>query len=340
MNSNGSSLLDGLDGQCALTVTAFLPLPDLLAARCASTDLLQRSMHRPFEKTPSFCSRSDRYERLEPVSSAVACTHDTIRVRLWLQRLADLTCGTANENVFETSIRSFVDGSMRRRLEGEMADAKNRMEEEVRAAKLNMLQCVQAISEEVDQRVREKVAALQDEFDRRAAERDRALRDMVEERVSKQAAAMKAEVDRRTDCVREALESRARVQEDVASKLQLEVSCIREALEQRVHEQEVVVLRLTAELDSLRATLSEVAIVRETLENKLCEQEALVAKLTEHLEILRSEDVVAKCPVIGGISRVSQFDGSDHVTGVREVTVQDTPTRSSSSCWRWLSCLT
>lgn len=308
--TNGSGrLFDDLDAACASSITAFLPLPELLAARSVSSEFLHNAMRRPFEEDVLQLPSSGQNPQISeaplpaerPHKNAVTCVHDRIRVRLWLQRMADITAGSADETVFESRVQSFVDVSMRNRVEAEMAAAKYGMAEEVRIAKQNMLQCVQAISEEVDRRVREKVTALQEQFDNRAAEQDQVLREMIEERVSRQTASMKEEVDRRTDGVREALESRAKVQEDVASKLQMEVESIREALEKRVYEQMVKELHLTAELKNLLEKFQEVVAAKEALEEKVAEQQQVI----EQLAVVQESRLPAP----------------------------------ASTCWAWLSCV-
>jgi hypothetical protein len=313
---SGDSFFDGLDGQCALAITAFLPLEDLLTMRTSSSELLQNTMRLPLQADHSHrCSSSDADTQAAGFSQtteedAVVCAHDRIRVRLWLQRLGDLTAGGADETVFDSAVRGFVDKAMRRRLEGEVVAAKHGMAEEVRAAKANMLQCVQAISEEVDRRVHEKVAALQDEFDRRVSEQDVALREMVEKRVTMQTEMMKAEVDRRTDSVRQALESQAKLHEDVAAKLQTEVASIRKALMEQVYEQEARVSCLTEELDNLKSQFAEVCAVREALEGKVCKHDEAVIQLSKQLSTFKAE-----------YDRASR----DH-----------TPVSSDDSCWAWL----
>jgi len=341
-----TGFFDGLDGGSVAAITAFLPLADLLAVRTASSDLLNHAMRRPLEErqfdmiplpslpAPEETPAADRTTPPGPepsfaihwaVKSPAVCVHDRIRVRLWLQRLAALTTGCADEAIFESRVRSFVDTSMRLRMEVEVAAAKHGMEEEVRAAKYNMLQCVQAISEEVDRRVRDKVAALQEEFDKRAQDQDLALREMVEERFSQQTAAMKAEVDRRSNHIRDELEARAKVQESVASKLQAEVVHIREELEQRVHEQEVTVLRLTTELECLRVTFAEVAVVRLSLEGKVALQEDAVLQLTHALNALRTEYGVERDRIIARSSTVAP---RKQVVG-----------QPATACWAWMNCL-
>mmetsp|Transcript_89081 Transcript_89081/g.147401 ORF Transcript_89081/g.147401 Transcript_89081/m.147401 type:complete len:451 (-) Transcript_89081:89-1441(-) len=262
--------------------------------------------------------------------SALANVHRRIRVRLWLRRLAELTAGGIDEDIFESSVRSFVDDALRRRLEAEVAAAKRGMEGEVRTAKANMLQCVQAISEEVDRRVREKVAALQEEFDRRAGEQAHGLREMVEQRVSEQTLALQAEVNRRTDCVREAVEQRAREQEEAAARLHAEVARIRGVLEERVREQEDVAQRLTNELTTLRSKFFEITGEREALEARVAEQEALAVRLQSELDTLQ-----AACQHLG-LPRSALCRGSPNRGQQASPSTSAGGSASQSCCWRGL----
>jgi len=209
--------------------------------------------------------------------------HNRIRVRLWMQRLGAIATNIADERYFETRMRSFTDDALRRRLEDEMQAAKQRMEEEVRDAKATMLQCVQVVSEEVDRRVRDKVAALQEELDQRTAAQSRDLRDLVERRVYEQTAALQAEVDRRTNCVRETMEQRAHDQEAAATQLRAEVMQTRTAFEQRLMEQEATAGRLAEELRELCVHLMELTSIRESLEAKVSEQQLTIAELRNDL---------------------------------------------------------
>lgn len=278
-------LFSGLDGQCLSTVTTFLPLAGVLATRAASRELLHYSMQKP--RTDSGCSEggssATNSRRLLRSSSAAASTglvvHNRIRARLWLQRVEELVSGSADETVFESRARSLVDQTLRRRLEEEVAATKQGMTEEVRVAKMNMLQCVQAISEEVDRRVQEKVGTLQGEFDRRTAEQ--------ETRIIEQATALQAEVDERTSAVRESLQLRTREQEEKAEQLHMEIAHIREAFEKRVQEQEIASRKMNAELESLRSQLADVTCSRASLERKVLEQELAVAQLEAQLSVLR-----------------------------------------------------
>lgn len=238
----------GLDAHCTSAIASFLAHDDLLMTRACSVDHLCGAMQRqPDEQEEILDSQGN--------TRPVELVHDRVRVRLWLQRLGEVARRTPDEHVFETSVQSFVDEALRRRLEDEVAVAKEGMEAEVHAAKANMLQCVQAISEEVDRRVRDKVFALQQEFEKRALEQAQGLRDMVEQRVSEQTEALRAEVDRRTECVRVALEQRMQEQEEAAARLRAEVANTRSALESRILEQEGAASRLNSEVLYLRQAL-------------------------------------------------------------------------------------
>eukprot|EP00929_Paragymnodinium_shiwhaense_P066481 TRINITY_DN33352_c0_g1_i1.p1 TRINITY_DN33352_c0_g1~~TRINITY_DN33352_c0_g1_i1.p1 ORF type:complete len:454 (-),score=151.68 TRINITY_DN33352_c0_g1_i1:163-1524(-) len=215
--------------------------------------------------------------------SAAMKVHERIRLRLWLQRLARLATYSPDEHIFETSIRNYVDEALRRRLEGEVLSARMRMEDEVREAKATMLRCVQAVSDEVDRRVRDKVATLQAELDRRTAEQSRELRELVEKRVGEQTTALQEEVDRRTDHLRSAMEQRAQAQEFMAAQLRIEVLETRALLEQRVMEQETATGNLLLELKDLRGHLVDVTQVREQLDLRVKDLEAFGAKLRAEL---------------------------------------------------------
>lgn len=273
---------------CGRLMASFLEFDDFLVARAAGSSLLCELMQRDPENHGSSCaflpadlddeaqaSAEDPTEVQEAdIKGAVRDVRDRLRVRLWMLRVSIVSAGTADERVFETHAKRFWEDALRRRLEGEVAAAKNKMEEEVRVAKANMLECVQSISDEVDERVHSKVADLQQEFDRRASEQARGLQEMVERRVQEQTAALQAEVDRRTEVVRAAVEQRTREQEQAALRLQAEVARMRASLEARVYEQEEVAARLGAELSRLRQHLLELTDIRDKLEARLQETEA------------------------------------------------------------------
>jgi len=266
--------------------------------------------------------------RVQPSVPVYCRIHDRLRARLWLRRLEDVTAGSRDERVFETRVRSFVDSAMRSRLEAEVTDAKARMENEVREAKLNMLQCVAAIQEEVDHRFREKVAILQQEFDHRSTEQARGLREMVERRVTEQTEALQAEVDRRTDCVRAVVERRAREQEEAAARLHEEVAKAKEALEDRVREQETAASRLNEELLGLRRCFLELAGVREAIEIRVAEQEAVTARL--NCEITPEDSLSPAAP-----TTASPHQGAGAPRAAR---ARPPPKKGVfTCCWAWLS---
>lgn len=342
-------------GGCYTSLSTHLEVGDLLAVRAASSSAMCGLMQRPEHEAENCFVEGKGFARTQPIQaeapeatadaehrepthveqqeaeahvaviytrrSARGRVHDGIRCRLWLQRLYLLTKDTPDEQVFETAVRSYVDEALRRRLTAEVEAARGLMEEEVREAKATMLQCVQAISEEVDRRVREKVSLLQEEFDRKANEQVRALQDAVERRVGEQTAALRAEVDRRSDCVRAAVEARARAQEDVARRLQDEVARIRQELESRVGEQEDVAGRLATELSEVRRSFQDLVLVRQALEERLLHQEKASQRLRAELSSMPSRGcsglectssrLSARCPLwqmlegcLGGVAQL------------------------------------
>lgn len=293
---------------CAGAVASFLQLPDFLAARVAGADFLCAVMQRqpdemdtpvatsevPFDLSPSVLSEvmvwseAVNEEHVANLPSSIqviqaACAtgaakdvRDKVRIRLWLERISTVAAGTADEKLFETRMKKFVDEALRRRLEGEMAQAKANMLQCIQS----ISQCVQSISEEVERRGQEKVAALKEEFDRRVSEQATKLQDMVERRVNEQAKALQVEVDRRTELVRAAVEQRAREQEEVAFRLQAEMATMRTTLEERVREQEEVALHLSAEIAYNRRHLAELTADRAKLEARILETERMNEELS------------------------------------------------------------
>lgn len=255
---------------CSLEIMSFLPQKDILAVRATGVDQLCSAMQRPLHGQEELTIR--------PPHRGIIEVHERIRCRLWLRRLEKLTAGMPDETVFETSVRSFVDANLQRRLVAELEDAKSLMDEKVRQAKLTMLQGVQEVTEQVDLRVRASVARLQEEFDVRVSEQARDLQAMVERRVSEQTQALQVEVNRRTAQVREVVEQHAKQQEEAASKLHAEVAHIREMLESRLQEQEGVALRLGMQL----------ADTREALELRVSEQEAIANRLLKEITTLQN----------------------------------------------------
>jgi hypothetical protein len=270
-----------LEARCTTAVASFLPHEDILRLRAASTEMLFDVMQPQLSVACSAGSDTD-----ESCDVSLTEVHDRIRARLWLQRLGTVTQGSADESVFETRVRSFVDVAMRRRLESEVAAAKALMEDEVREAKASMLQCVQVVSEEVDRRVRDNVLSLQVEFERRTADQAKSLHEMVERRVTEQTQLLQAEVDRRTDGVRVAMDRCARDQQEAASQLRAEVALTRAMLEERVWEQEKSAEQFGLELETLRAQMVELTAIRQALEERVADQEETAAQLRGEIAVL------------------------------------------------------
>lgn len=137
-----------LDMRCLGLVASGLPLAALLAVRTADREALDWSMQRaagsvaPEPETaperPRSLRKSPLYEEevlkvaSEDGADALHRMHDRLRVRLWIQRIGELTAGLADETVFDTAMRGFADHALRRRLETEMNDARDRMMREMR----------------------------------------------------------------------------------------------------------------------------------------------------------------------------------------------------------------
>eukprot|EP00929_Paragymnodinium_shiwhaense_P102462 TRINITY_DN65659_c0_g1_i1.p1 TRINITY_DN65659_c0_g1~~TRINITY_DN65659_c0_g1_i1.p1 ORF type:complete len:373 (+),score=82.09 TRINITY_DN65659_c0_g1_i1:123-1241(+) len=132
-----------LDSRCLDSVATHLPLAEVLNIRVCSREQLQWVMEQGAEEHGP--------RRL---------VYDRIRARLWMRRVQDLTAGTKDESVFETTMRSFSDEALRQRMEGEMQDALQHMEEQIHR--------------------------FQAEVDRRLQEQERHVQKMVEERVQKE----------------------------------------------------------------------------------------------------------------------------------------------------------
>lgn len=270
-------LLGEGNGSFTATLASFLPVQGLLALRGSCSEMIIATM-RQLSVATADLSR--------PSSSA--SVHDRIRLRLLLEKASQVAAKCREETVFETRVRSYVDDTLRRRLEADVLEAKMRMENEVREAKVSMLACVQAISDEVDRRVRQKVQLLQVEFERSRLEQARLLQEEMQRRVTEQTAALKEEIERRSDCVRLAVEGRHRAQEELAEKLKNEVARIRTELEARFDEQEAFAKSLSRELDEVRSAYSSLAKMREALERRANEQEDSAIELRRQLLDLRA----------------------------------------------------
>merc|ERR1719326_938526 len=145
--------------------------------------------------------------------------HNRIRTRLWIERVADLTRDTSDETIFETQVKSFANDALRRRMEGEMIEAKLHMERQIHA--------------------------FQGEVDRRMEEQALRVHAIVEERVQQQLdAILAAEMEKVRAMVEE------RVQERVRAVVQNEVRAT-------VCEVQARLATLARENDRLRAAFVE-----------------------------------------------------------------------------------
>lgn len=107
-------------GHCVAFIAAGLSLADLLAVRTTGSAGLEWAM-----LYAGACGDDDA--GLGP--SAEVCNR--IQVRLWLQRIGDMTKDTEDETVFETQTRAFAHDALRRRMEAEMQEAKVDMERQI-----------------------------------------------------------------------------------------------------------------------------------------------------------------------------------------------------------------
>lgn len=172
-----------LNNCCLAAVSSFLPLSDVLEVRACGQEPLQWAMehHDGIAETEA--------DGNVPPQRVV---HDRIRTRLWMRRIQDITSGTKDESIFETRIRNLADTALRSRMETEMQDALQHMEEQI-----------QRFQAEVDQRLEEQ---------------ERHVRRMVEERVQRELdSILHSEIAKMQIMVEE------RVRERVAATFQREV---------------------------------------------------------------------------------------------------------------------
>merc|ERR1719277_2663878 len=106
--------------------------------------------------------------------------HDRIRTRLWIQRVADVNRGSADETVYETPVRRLADDALRRPMEAEMRDARRDMEQQIRAFQVEVDRRMEQQAVRVHAIVEERV---QQQLDTILAAEMEKVRVMVEERV-------------------------------------------------------------------------------------------------------------------------------------------------------------
>ncbi|CAE6938718.1 unnamed protein product, partial [Symbiodinium sp. CCMP2456] len=104
-----------LEPPCLVLVVCGLPLPEVLALRAVSSSALQWSMHVAIARLGQVC-----------------VAHHRVRTRLWISRLEEINRSTSDESVYDSKVRRLADDALRRRMEAEMADARQDMENRIR----------------------------------------------------------------------------------------------------------------------------------------------------------------------------------------------------------------
>eukprot|EP00928_Gymnodinium_smaydae_P037250 TRINITY_DN25890_c0_g1_i1.p1 TRINITY_DN25890_c0_g1~~TRINITY_DN25890_c0_g1_i1.p1 ORF type:complete len:711 (+),score=124.90 TRINITY_DN25890_c0_g1_i1:34-2166(+) len=155
--------INDLSGRCSAAVVSMLSLPDALAIRSCGSFGLNWAM-----------------ERVVAEGTELEKAHNRIRARLWIQRVSDLTAGTADETIFETQVRSFANDALRRRMESEMVEAKLHMERQILAFQGEVDRRMEEQAMRVQTIVEERV---QDQLDTILASEMERVRQLVEERV-------------------------------------------------------------------------------------------------------------------------------------------------------------
>jgi len=159
--------LEGLTGKveppCLVLVVCSLPLPEVLALRAVSSSCLQWSMHGAIARLGEVCH-----------------AHHRIRTRLWIQRLEEINSNTNDETVYDSKVRRLADDALRRRMEAEMADARQDMENRIRDFHLEVDRRMEAQAVRVHAIVEERV---QQQLDAILAAEMEKVRVLVEERV-------------------------------------------------------------------------------------------------------------------------------------------------------------
>ncbi|CAK9011403.1 Hypothetical protein SCF082_LOCUS11082, partial [Durusdinium trenchii] len=144
-------------------VVCGLPLPEVLALRAVNSSALQWAMDGAIAHLGEVCQ-----------------AHQRIRTRLWIQRLEEINRNTADESTYDSKVRRLADDALRRRMEAEMADARQDMENRIRDFHVEvdrrMEQQAVRVHAIVEERVKQQLDAIL------AAEMEK-VRVLVEERV-------------------------------------------------------------------------------------------------------------------------------------------------------------
>jgi len=152
-----------LEPPCLVLVVCGLPLPEVLALRAVSSSALQWSMHVAIARLGQVC-----------------VAHHRVRTRLWISRLEEINRSTSDESVYDSKVRRLADDALRRRMEAEMADARQDMENRIRDFHLEVDRRMEAQAVRVHAIVEERV---QQQLDAILAAEMEKVRVLVEERV-------------------------------------------------------------------------------------------------------------------------------------------------------------
>eukprot|EP00931_Biecheleriopsis_adriatica_P035049 TRINITY_DN20200_c0_g1_i1.p1 TRINITY_DN20200_c0_g1~~TRINITY_DN20200_c0_g1_i1.p1 ORF type:complete len:782 (-),score=273.35 TRINITY_DN20200_c0_g1_i1:139-2484(-) len=152
-----------LEPTCLVLVVCGLSLEEILALRAVNFSCLQWAMHGAITQLGEVCK-----------------AHHRIRTRLWISRLEEINSSTADETVYESKVRQLADDALRRRMEAEMADARQDMEDRIRDFHVEVDRRMEAQAVRVHAIVEERV---QQQLDTILAAEMEKVRVLVEERV-------------------------------------------------------------------------------------------------------------------------------------------------------------
>lgn len=152
-----------LSAPCLVLVVCGLPLPEILALRAVNSSALHWAMDSAIAHLGEVCQ-----------------AHHRIRTRLWIQRLEEINRHTTDESLYDSKVRRLADEALRRRMEAEMADARQDMENRIRDFHVEVDRRMEAQAVRVHAIVEERV---QQQLDTILAAEMEKVRVLVEERV-------------------------------------------------------------------------------------------------------------------------------------------------------------
>lgn len=156
-------LLSAPCAPCLVLVVCGLPLPEILALRAVNSSALHWAMDSAIAHLGEVCQ-----------------AHHRIRTRLWIQRLEEINRHTTDESLYDSKVRRLADEALRRRMEAEMADARQDMENRIRDFHVEVDRRMEAQAVRVHAIVEERV---QQQLDTILAAEMEKVRVLVEERV-------------------------------------------------------------------------------------------------------------------------------------------------------------